>query len=84
MAWVCIRCQRKIYAPQLKAHRYAMKWRYVKKTEELTIDMANLHKIRDRSTLTHLYCDVPEIDGFKVRMRRALGMSSDRDHPLFL
>ncbi len=84
MAWVCVRCQRKIYSPQKKAKRWGMWWKYVKKTQELTVDMESLHKIRDNATVTHLYCDEPEVEGFTERMKRELGMPADCDHPLLM
>jgi len=84
MAWVCVRCQRKIFSPREKAIRFAMHWKYVKSRNELTMDLKNLKDIKDNAVVTHAPCEAREIDGFKERMKRALKMPEAADHPLLI
>jgi len=84
VAWVCVRCERKIYEPRPAAVRFGMLWKYRKKTDGLTVDVINLEKIKRKEVVTHLHCEKPELDGFKDRMRKRLGMPDDRDHPLLI
>ena len=82
MAWVCLRCQRKIFAPREEAVRYAFQWKYVKKTGELLMDLKNLTAIKNGAIVTHLHCPAEEKPGFKERMKDVLKMPAQREHPL--
>lgn len=84
MAWVCVRCERKIFAPRESAIRFAMCWKFVKARNELTMDLKNLKDIKDNAVVTHAPCEVPEKDGFKERMKKALQMPEVADHPLLV
>lgn len=86
MAWVCVRCQRKIYAPRIDSNKpkFVMCWKYVKLRHELTCDVKNLKDVKDKKVITHLHCDDGENDGYKGRMRLALGIPDNRDHPLLI
>ena len=86
MAWVCVRCERKIYAPRVDPARpkFAMRWKYVNRRYELTCDVKNLNDIRDKHVITHLHCDDGQNDGYKGRMKSALGIPANRDHPLLI
>ena len=82
MAWVCPRCEKRIFAPREAAIRYVFQWKYVKKHEELTMDLRNLKDVKDGSVLTHWHCPEPESPGFKSRIKAMLGMPEHREHPL--
>lgn len=84
MAWVCPRCEKKIFAPREAAIRFAFSWKYKKRTEELLIDLKNLKEINDKAVVTHIQCPSPETPGFKDRMKAALQMPSNKDHPLLI
>ncbi len=84
MAWLCVRCQRKIFAPREQAIRFAMLWKYVKIRNELTMDLKNLKDIKDNATVTHAPCEIPEVEGFKDRMKASLKMPESADHPLLI
>lgn len=82
MAWVCPRCEKRIFAPREGAVRFAFVWKYKKKTEELTVDLKNLREIKDDSVVTHLHCPEEEKPGFKTRIKAMLNMPDHREHPL--
>ena len=82
MAWVCVRCQKRIFEPREGAIRFAFQWKYVKKHGELVVDLKNLRDIRRKATVTHLECPKDEVDGFKERMRQQLKMPNGAEHPL--
>lgn len=86
MAWVCVRCSRKIYAPRIDVIRpkFGIRWKYVKKRNELTCDVKNLESVKEGHVITHLHCIDGEIPGFKGRMREVLGIPENRDHPLLI
>lgn len=86
MAWICVRCQKKIYAARIDALRpkFVMCWKYVKVRHELTCDIKNLKDVKDKHVVTHLHCEDGQLDGFKERMKTALGIPGNRDHPLLI
>jgi hypothetical protein len=86
MAWVCVRCQKKIYEPRIDASRpkFGMVWKYVKVRHELTCDIKNLKDVKPKQVVTHLHCEDGELEGFKDRMKNALGIPPNRDHPLLI
>lgn len=84
MAWVCPRCEKKIYESREGAIRFAFVWKYVKIRDELTVDLYNINDIKERWTVTHIQCDPDDPDGVKERMRKKLGIPEDRDHPLLV
>lgn len=84
MAWVCQRCEKKIFAPRANAINFAFKWKYTKTTGELQVDLTNLKNLREDAVVTHLHCPVAEKPGFKQRIKAILKMPEHRDHPLLL
>lgn len=82
MAWTCVRCEKKIYEPREGSIRFALEWKYKKTSSDLTIDIKRLDKIKEKSVITHIRCDNPEVEGFKDRMREKLRMPKNKDHPL--
>lgn len=82
MAWVCVRCQKRIFEPRRDAIRFAFQWKYIKKHGELVVDLKNLKEIRPRAVITHLECPKGEEPGFKDRMREVLKMPRGAEHPL--
>ena len=82
MAWVCVRCQKRIFEPRKDAIKFAFMWKYIKKHGELFVDLKNLNSIKDKAVITHLECPGTEKPGFKDRMREELKMPSNVDHPL--
>lgn len=82
MAWVCPRCEKRIFAPREAAIRFVFHWKYKKSTEELTMDLKNLRDIKDGSVVTHLHCPEQEKPGFKERIKAMLKMPDHREHPL--
>jgi hypothetical protein len=61
-----------------------MLWKYVKIRNELTMDLKNLKDIKDNAVVTHAPCEVPEVEGFRGRMKVALNMPETADHPLLI
>ena len=84
MAWVCVRCEQKIYAPRRDAVRFAVVWKYVKTRNHLTADIKNLKEIKDKAVITHITCDIQDTPGFRDRMKQALRIPEERDHPLLM
>jgi len=84
MAWVCPRCEKKIFAPREEAIRFAFLWKYTKKTGELVVDLRNLRDINDKAVVTHLHCPIAEKPGFKERIKAMLQIPEHRDHPLLI
>lgn len=82
MAWVCVRCEKRIFEPREDAIRFAFRWKYIKKHGELSVDLKNLRKLSEKAIVTHLECPKQESDGFKDRMRTKLRMPANADHPL--
>lgn len=46
------------------------------------VDLKNLKDVKPGVVLTHLHCPNPEKEGFKDRLKLALKMPIDQDHPL--
>jgi hypothetical protein len=82
VAWVCPRCEKKIFEPREDAVRFVFLWKYVKKTEILSMDLKNLREIRKGAVITHLHCPSSETPGFKERIKSMLNMPEHREHPL--
>jgi hypothetical protein len=82
MAWICPRCEKRIFAPREAAIRFVFRWKYTKTTEELVVDLKNLKDIRDDAVVTHLHCPETEKPGFKERIKAMLKMPEHREHPL--
>lgn len=83
MAWTCVRCEKRIFHPRDGAVKFAMEWKFVKTKGELLVDLRNLTDLKPESVVTHLSCNGDPVD-FKVRMREALGMGQDSEHPLLM
>lgn len=79
---MCVKCQKRIFEPREGSVRFAMEWKYKKKTNDLIAEVAKLDKIREEAVVTHLHCPYPEVDGFTMRMRTLLRIPIDADHPL--
>lgn len=84
MAWTCVRCLKKIFAPRRGAFKYAMEWRYIKVRSELLCELSKLSDLKEDSIITHLSCDLSEVDGFNDRMKERLKMPADASHPLLV
>jgi len=84
MAWICVRCEKRIFRPREFAIKHAMEWRYVKKRRSLTTALRNLHDLKDVSVITHAVCNHDELEGFDERMKTALGMPANVMHALLL
>lgn len=84
MAWVCPRCEKKIFAPRDDAYKYVFSWKYVKKTGDLFVELKNLRVVRPSAVITHMHCPTGEKPGFKSRIRGMLEMPEHRDHPLLI
>lgn len=82
MAWVCPRCEKKIFEPREGAVRFVFLWKYVQKTEILSMDLKNLNDIKKGAVITHLHCPSKETPGFKSRIKSMLKMPDHREHPL--
>jgi len=82
MAWTCSKCERRIFEPRVAAIRYVFQWKYIKRHEDLTVDLKNLNEVNGDAVITHLHCPAPEVPGFKARMKALLKMPPQRDHPL--
>jgi hypothetical protein len=82
VAWVCPRCEKKIFEPREEAVRFVFLWKYVKKTEVLSMDLKNLKDVKKGSVITHLHCPSEEKPGFKSRIKAMLNMPEHREHPL--
>jgi len=73
-----------VFSPRPSTFRYAMEWKYVKKHGELTVELRKLQDLKPAAVITHVQCDVPEVDGFVDRMKSRLGMPDDAEHPLLI
>ena len=73
-----------MYVPKEDSIRYALSWKYVKKVEELFIDLRRLDTVKPREVITHLHCDKPQVENFEERMKERLGIPANRDHPLLV
>jgi len=82
MAWECVRCRKKIFAPREHATKFAVTWSFAKGTKTLNVDIKNLRKVKPRATVTHIHCSEPDVPGFEERIRRALGLPKAYSHPL--
>lgn len=56
----------------------------MKVRNELTCDVKNLSDIKNNHVITHLHCDDARPEKYKDRMRTALGIPDNRDHPLLI
>lgn len=82
MAWICPRCEKRIYAPRGETISFALHWKYTKKTGELLVDVKNLKDIKEDAVITHMHCPCEEKPGFKTRIKAMLEMPEQREHPL--
>lgn len=82
MAWICPRCEKRIYAPRGTTISFALQWKYIKKSGELLVDIKNLKDIKDEAVITHMHCPSEEKPGFKMRIKAMLGIPEQREHPL--
>jgi hypothetical protein len=83
MAWRCCKCDKNVFAPRKNSLTFVLEWKYVKKLNQLTADVRMTSQLKDSSVITHLTCDGendPEL--FKQRMRAALKVPNDAEHPL--
>lgn len=84
MAWICQRCTKRIFSPREGSYRYAMVWKFIKSRGELTVDFFPLKEIKNEAIVTHVACEMPEIDGFVSRIKSRLGIPKHADHPLLI
>jgi len=84
MAWMCLRCNKRIFAPREHSISFVIEWKYKKTKKILSADIKNLKVIKERATITHVQCKFPEVDGFDDRLRKTLKIPADFDHPLLL
>lgn len=84
MAWTCVRCSKKIFAPREHAVKFVIEWKYAKRKKLLSVDIKNLKAVKNGATITHVQCDEPEVEGFDQRMRECLKVPGDFDHPLLV
>lgn len=82
MAWKCVRCQGKIYAPQERSIRFVVEWSFVRKYSELLCEVRNIKDVKDGAVVTHVSCDRPEREDWLALLRQALRVPPDIDHPL--
>ena len=81
MAWTCLRCLKQI-KQHTKTLRYVLEYRYIRSRGELFVEMRKLGDIGPSSVVAHNHCTAPEIEGFEQRMRQALKVPRNADHPL--
>lgn len=82
MAWVCPRCEKRIFAPREEAIRFAFVWKYTQSRNDLVVDLKNLTDIKNEAVVTHMTCPSPETPGFPSRIKAMLKMPAHREHPL--
>ena len=82
MAWKCIRCEKRIFAPREGSHTFALEWRFSPTKKELALNLIKLHDLDAGAAVTHVQC--MEIDGFVDRMKKKLKIPKNVTHPLLV
>jgi hypothetical protein len=82
MAWTCQRCLKNIFAPRRNSRNYAMEFKYIRSKGELSYELRELTELKDNAVVTHLTCDLPEVEGYQGRVREILKMPTNSVHPL--
>lgn len=81
MARECIRCLRRLHRTE-KKFRYVLEYRYIRSRGELMVDLKKLIDVSANAVIAHHHCEHPEVEGFEQRMRKALNIPDNADHPL--
>ena len=84
MSRTCQRCLKKMLPPKPGMYKYAMEWRFAKKSAELIVEMQRIETIKETAAITHITCTAPEVNGFSDRIRSMLKIPKDAEHPLLI
>lgn len=79
MAWRCVRCDKKIFAPRRDNCSYALEWTFT--SGLLSTEVRRLSSISDNAVISHLTCEGGSAE-FGNKLRYVLKIPDNIIHPL--
>lgn len=78
----CLRCMHTVHPQAASRCRYLLEYTYFKARREMYVDLRRANEIGQGAVVTHVFCEEPEQEGFADRLRDALGVPPNVDHPV--